>query len=304
MLRLPQNTALRAGLFMVCAMGSFVCNDTMVKILGEHLPVGEIIALRGLMAILIIGGICIKQGLLPELPKLAQRNVLMRSSLDVIATISFVTALMHMPIANLTAVMQAVPLAVALLSMVLLKEKVGWQRMVAIIAGFIGVLMIVKPSVSNAGIYELLTLLIVLSVALRDISTKRIPSRIPTFLVALGNAAFVTMGGFALSTVQGMVKPELWQIGLLALAAICLSSGYLFMVATLRLGELSGTAPFRYSVMVFAIISGVVVFGQFPDEIAILGMVLVVAAGLYAARREAKQAQNPAIRDIARTPAQ
>ena len=300
MLRLPQNTALRAGLFMVLAMGSFVCNDTMVKILGEHLPVGEIIALRGFMAMLIIGGICLRQGLLRDVPKLLQRNVLARSSLDVIATIAFVTALMHMPIANLTAVMQAVPLAVALLSMVILKEKVGWQRMLAIVAGFIGVLMIVKPSVSHASLYEFLTLLIVLSVALRDISTKRIPSRIPTFLVAFGNAGFVTAGGLALSTVQGMVKPEPWQLGLLALAALCLSSGYLFMVATLRLGELSGTAPFRYSVMVFAIISGVLVFGQFPDEIAMLGMALVVAAGLYAARREARQAARPAFSDSAR----
>ena len=300
MLRLPQNTALRAGLFMVLAMGSFVCNDTMVKILGEHLPVGEIIALRGFMAMLIIGVICLRQGLLRDVPKLLQRNVLARSSLDVIATIAFVTALMHMPIANLTAVMQAVPLAVALLSMVILKEKVGWQRMVAIIAGFIGVLMIVKPSISHASLYEFLTLLIVLSVALRDISTKRIPSRIPTFLVAFGNAGFVTAGGLSLSTMQGMVKPEPWQLGLLALAALCLSSGYLFMVATLRLGELSGTAPFRYSVMVFAIISGVLVFGQFPDEIAMLGMALVVAAGLYAARREALQAAKPAFSDNAR----
>ncbi len=303
MIRLPQNTALRAGLFMVLAMGSFVANDTIVKILGAHLPVGEIIALRGCMAMLMIGGICLRQGLLQDLPKLAQRNVLARSSLDVIATIAFVTALMHMPIANLTAVMQAVPLAVALLSMVFLREKVGWQRMAAIIAGFIGVLMIVKPSVNHAGIYELLTLLIVLSVALRDISTKRIPSRIPTFLVALGNAGFVTAGGLALAAFQGMVKPEPWELGLLALAAACLSSGYLFMVATLRLGELSGTAPFRYSVMVFAIISGVLVFGQFPDSITMLGMALVVAAGLYAARREAKQAARTAISDNARTTA-
>ena len=99
------------------------------------------------------------------------------------------------------------------------------------------------------------------------------------------------------------MRPEPWQLGLLTLAAACLSSGYLFMVATLRLGELSGTAPFRYSVMVFAIISGVLVFGQFPDTVAVLGMALVVAAGLYAARREAKQAAKPAFSDSARTTA-
>jgi len=286
---------------MVLAMGSFVANDTIVKLVGRSLPVGEIIMIRGAMAALLLFAICAWQGLLPQIPRAGQRSVLLRSLFDVAGTIAFVTALMHMPIANLTSVMQAVPLAVVLLSMVMLREKVGWQRMAAIIAGFIGVLMIVKPSVSHANLYEVLTLLIVMSVALRDISTKRIPSRIPTFLVALGNAGFVTAGGLALAAMQGMVKPEPWQLGLLALAAACLSSGYLFMVATLRVGDVTGTAPFRYSVMVFAILSGVLVFGEFPDGVAMLGMGLIVVSGLYAARREAIRAQK--LSDNARTPA-
>jgi drug/metabolite transporter (DMT)-like permease len=301
MLRLPQNTALRAGLFMVLAMASFVANDTIVKLVGRSLPVGEIIMIRGMMAFLLIGLICAWQGLLPQLPRIAQRNVLLRSLLDVIATIAFVTALMHMPIANLTSVMQAVPLAVVLLSMIVLKEKVGWRRMSAIIGGFVGVLMIVKPSVSTFNHYELLALLIVFAVAVRDILTKRIPARIPTFVIALGNAGFVTLGGAALALTQGMMQPELWQVGLLALAACFLSSGYLFMVATLRLGELTGTAPFRYSVMIFAILSGILVFGEFPDGIAILGMALIVVSGLYAAHREAIRAR--ALSDSARKPA-
>ena len=278
---------MRAGLFMVLAMGSFVANDTIVKVVGQSLPVGEIIMLRGFFAVLLIGGICLRQGLLPQVSLLANPGVLLRSSCDLVATIAFVTALMHMQIANLTAVMQAVPLAVVLLSIVFLREKVSWQQMAAIVAGFVGVLMIVKPSVSTFNIYELLALIIVFAVALRDILTKRIPVRIPTFLIALGNAAFISLGGAVLAASQGVQWPEGWQVALLALAAVFLSSGYLFMVATLRLGEISGTAPFRYSVMVFAIISGIFVFGQFPDAIAMLGMGLIVVAGLYAIRREA-----------------
>ena len=301
MIRLPQNTALRAGLFMVLAMGSFVANDTIVKLVGESLPVGEIIMIRGAMAALILFLICASQGLLPELPRIAQPAVLLRSLFDVIGTIAFVTALMHMQIANLTSVMQAVPLAVALLSMVFLKEEVGWRRMIAIVGGFIGVLMIVKPSVSSFNAYELLALLIVFAVAMRDILTKKIPARIPIFVIALGNACFVTLGGTALALSQGVEWPEPWQIGLLALAACFLSSGYLCMVATLRLGDVTGTAPFRYSVMVFAILSGIVVFGEFPDWIAILGMGLIVVCGLYAAHREALRAR--AVSDSARTTA-
>ncbi|WP_421695894.1 DMT family transporter [Aestuariivirga sp.] len=301
MFRLPQNTALRAGLLMVCAMASFVCNDTIVKIVGESLPVGELIALRGVMAMLLLGFICFWQGLLPELPKIRQRSILLRSSCDLFATIAFVTALVHMPIANLTSVMQAVPLAVALLSMMFLGEDVGWRRMIAIVGGFIGVLLIVKPSVASFNFYELLALLIVFFVALRDILTKRIPARIPVFVVAFANACFVTFGGAALALVQGVQWPELWQVGLLALAACFLSAGYLLMVATLRVGELTGTAPFRYSVMIFAIVSGILVFGEFPDGIAIAGMVLIVICGLYAAHREALRARD--LKDSAGRPA-
>ncbi len=297
MIPLPENQAMRAGLFMVLAMGSFVTNDTLIKIIGQSLPVGEIIMIRGFMAFLVIAAICVQQGVITGVSHLTTPVVIARNCLDLISTIAFVTALMHMQIANLTAVMQAVPLAVALLSMVVLREHVGMGRMTAIILGFIGVVMIVKPSIASFNIYEVLALIIVFCVALRDIVTKRIPARIPTFVIALGNAGFVTIGGAALCLMQGFQWPALWQFGLLAVAALALASGYLFMVATLRLGDLSGTAPFRYSIMVFAIISGVVVFREIPDGISILGMALIVVTGLYAAHREAK------LSDSARRPA-
>jgi drug/metabolite transporter (DMT)-like permease len=303
MVRLPKNTALRAGLYMVLAMGSFVCNDTLIKIVGESLPVGEIIMLRGFLAMLIILAICFQQGVIADAGLIGNRTVVVRACLDLVSTIAFVTALMNMQIANLTAVMQAVPLAVALLSMVFLKERVGWRRMSAIVLGFIGVVMIVKPSVASFNLFEALALLIVFAVAVRDLVTKRIPARIPTFLVALANAGFVTAGGAGLCLIQGVIWPAPWQFGLLALAAVFLASGYLFMVATLRLGDLSGTAPFRYSIMVFAIISGIAVFGELPDAISIGGMILIVGTGLYAAHREARLSEEK-LSNSARMPAQ
>ena len=292
---------------MVLAMGSFVTNDTLIKLVGNSLPVGEIIMVRGVIAMMLIGYICYRQGVIADLPHIGNRMVMLRACLDLASTIAFVTALMHMQIANLTAVMQAVPLAVALLSMVFLRERVGWRRMSAIVLGFIGVLMIVKPSVTSFNIYESLALLIVFAVAVRDLLTKRIPKRIPTFVIALANASFVTAGGAILCSIQGFTMPDARQFALLALAAVFLASGYLFMVATLRLGELSGTAPFRYSIMVFAIVSGIAVFGELPDGIAIFGMVLIVATGLYAAHREARlsdaRERAATLSDSARMPA-
>lgn len=282
---------------MVLAMGSFVANDTMVKLVGASLPVGEIIALRGIMAVFLIAAICASQRILPSLPQLRNRSVLARASLDLIATILFITALMHMQIANLTAVMQAVPLAVALLSVLFLGEKVGWRRSTAIVLGFIGVLLIVKPVPQTLTLYDFFALLVVIAVAVRDLVTRNIPSRVPTLIVALANAVFVTAGGVMLMVFQGYAMPQAWQIAYLAVAAVFLASGYTFMVATLRLGELSATVPFRYTIMIFAIASGVLVFGEFPDWLAMAGMVLIVATGLYAAHREAR------IKDISPTSA-
>ena len=297
MFTLPENTVLRAGLFMVLAMASFVANDTCVKLIGQSLPVGEIVAIRGILSSLFIAAICARQGVLGHWPLILTGPVMSRAALDLIGTLLFITALMHMNIANLTAILQAVPLAVAFLSALFLGERVGIGRWTAIAAGFIGVLMIVKPSPSSFTVYEGFALTIVFSLACRDIITRRIPGRIPTLIIALANAIFVTAGGIVLGFIQGWQMPALWQLGLLALASLFLGTGYMFMVATLRTGDLSATAPFRYSILLFAIFSGVAVFGEFPGRVAILGMILIAATGLYAAQRESQ------VKDTSRTTA-
>lgn len=293
----PNSSVIRAGTFMVLAMASFVSNDTMVKLVGKSLPVGEIITVRGVMSTLILLGICAYQGVLDALPMVKSRHVVTRATMDLIATILFIMALMHMQLANLTAILQVVPLAVALLSIILLGERVSWQRMAAIVIGFIGVLLIVKPSPSSFTLYDGFALFMVALLGVRDIATRRIPARIPTFVIALANALFVTLGGAVLWSFQGFVMPEPWQIATLACAAVFLSSGYLFMVATLRAGDLSATAPFRYSILIFAIFYGVVIFREIPDFYAILGMALIAGTGIYAAHRETRLSSS------ARTPA-
>lgn len=272
---------------MIIAMACFVLNDTCIKSIGTTLPLGEIISIRGVLSVLVIVTICVQQSVLGSVPLLFTPNVMARSLLDVAGTFMFLTALVHMPIANLTAILQSVPLAVVLVSVIFLKEKVGLRRTAAILTGFIGVLLIVRPTPSTFTIYELLALGIVFILAFRDLITKRIPAHIPTYIIALANACFVALGGIVFGLYQGFQDVALWQFGLLCAAAILLATGYMFMVATLRLGDLSATAPFRYSNVLFAIILGMVVFKEFPDGLSYVGMALVIAAGIYAAHREA-----------------
>lgn len=283
---------LRAGLYMIIAMACFILNDSCIKTIGTTLPLGQIITIRGVLSVMVVAMICAHQGVLGSVPSLFTPKVLARSLLDVAGTFLFLTALMHMPIANLTAILQSVPLAVVLVSVIFLKEKVGLRRAAAIVLGFVGVLLIVRPTPSTFTIYEVLALGIVFILAFRDLITKRIPDHIPTFIIALANASFVALGGVVFGLYQGFQSVALWQFGLLAAAATLLATGYVFMVSTLRLGDLSGTAPFRYSNVLFAIILGMVFFGEFPDALSYAGMVLIIAAGIYAAHREAKLSRS------------
>jgi drug/metabolite transporter (DMT)-like permease len=199
----PENDALRAGLYMVAAMACFILNDTCIKVIGTSLPLGEIISIRGVLSVLVIASICAHQGVLGSVTQAFTPKVIARSLLDVAGTFMFLTALRHMPIANLTAILQSVPLAVVLVSVIFLKEKVGLRRSAAIVAGFIGVVLIVRPTPSTFTVYEVIALGIVFTLAFRDLITKRIAAHIPTFIIALANASFVALGGTAFGLYQG-----------------------------------------------------------------------------------------------------
>jgi drug/metabolite transporter (DMT)-like permease len=201
---------------------------------------------------------------------------------------------MHMPIANLTSVMQAVPLLVIGFAALFLGERVGWRRILAIVVGLAGVLFIVKPSAASFTIYDGLSLGLIVAIALRDIVTRRMSLTLPTLIIVLANALFVTLSGFLLYPFEDWVALSPHHLLLLAAGGICLSFGYVCMVMTIRMGEIAQTAIYRYTVVIFALISGILVFGEFPDEWALAGIALIVASGVYALIRELKASRGRA----------
>ena len=287
-----QNHTLRAGLYMVITTACFVAGDTCIKLIGTSLPLGQVICLIGVVSSLFLLMVCGQQGILKSVPLIFTRTVLLRSLFDTMGSFMFVSALMHMPLANLSSVMQSVPLVVVAVGVIFLGEKAGLSRIAAVIAGFAGVLLIVKPSPQTITIYEFLAVGAVIVVAFRDLVTKRIPAHVPLLVIALANAIFISLSGFGAGLVQGFKTVEAWQWALLLGAGLFVTISYFFIVATVRLGDLSATAPFRYSEVVFAIIAGILVFGEYPDAISYVGMALVIAAGLFAAHREAAQARD------------
>ncbi|MGE3873274.1 MAG: DMT family transporter [Parvibaculaceae bacterium] len=286
----PAPSALRAGLVMIVAMASFTAGDTMTKLMAGEVPVGEIIFFRGVVATTLTALLAGKA--LSQAALVFQTGILVRSFSDLTGTILFITALMHIPIANLTAVMQAVPLLVIGFAALFLGETVGWRRILAILTGLTGVLFIVKPSPASFTIYDGLSLGLIVTIALRDIFTRRLNFDVPTMIIVFANAAFVMLSGLALYPFENWVTLQPRHLILLLCGGIFLTLGYVCMVLTIRMGDISSTAIYRYSVVLFALLSGMLVFGEFPDRWALIGIALIVLSGIYALMREMRARQE------------
>jgi drug/metabolite transporter (DMT)-like permease len=211
------------------------------------------------------------------------------------ATYFYLAALFHMPIANVTIIFQAAPLAVAAGAALVLGEHVGWRRWAAIVVGFLGVLMVVRPGLSGFDVHGLLVLVSVLFVTMRDLTTRAMPAAIPTLVVSLATALTVTAMGAALGLTEDWVRPSPVRLLQLASAAGFLAVGYVSIIFAMRSGALSVTASFRYVAVVFAIALGYVIWGDLPDAMTIAGSVVIVGSGLYTLYRERQAGRRAAI---------
>lgn len=271
---------------MVVAMACLIGNDSLIKLVSDTLPTGEIIFVRGVIATVLISLVAWHQGAFTNWRALRTPQIPMRIVGEVGATALFLTALFHMPIGTVTAVMQVVPLAVTAGSAIVLGEFVGWRRWMATFAGFIGVLLIIQPGTDNFNSWALLAVAAVFFVALRDLATRTIDRAIPTLLITALTAVSVTCLGLAMGIVETWSMPTATNFTMLTGAAVLLLCAYFLVIVAMRSGEIGAIAPFRYSIVVFALIAGFVIWGEIPDSLAAAGIVFVILAGLYTFMRE------------------
>jgi drug/metabolite transporter (DMT)-like permease len=204
-------------------------------------------------------------------------------------TYCYIMALLHIPIANTTIIFQAVPLTATAAAVVFLRERVGWRRWLAILIGFGGVLLVVRPGFSGFDAYSLLVLLSVVFVAFRDIWTQAMPSVIPTLLLTAVTSIVVAAMGLAMGLAEDWIRPSAVALLQLTAAAVLVAAGYFFVIAAMRLGEMSVTAPFRYVSVVFAIVLGYQIWDESPDALTLAGSGVIIAAGLYTLYREQRR---------------
>jgi len=276
----------RGILGMVASMMLFICNDALIKHVSETLPTGQIIFLRGLSATLLIAGLAVALGAWRQMPAVFDRPVLVRAAIDSLGTFLYLLALFNMPIANVTAVNLSVPLMLTICAAFLLREQVGWRRWSAVVAGFIGVLLVVQPAASGFNWFALVALAATATHAARDLLTRRIRSGIPSVIVTLSTAIVVTIASAGVSAIEGWQPLPMRELALLVVASAFLSGGYYLVIDCMRHGELSVVAPFRYTAMLWALLLGYLIWGDVPNLLAWFGIALLVGSGLYIFHRE------------------
>ncbi len=284
---MPASENLRGILFMCLSMAAFTVNDTFMKSVTQTLPLYQAIALRGGIAVSGLGLLALATGAFRY--RLGRKDgwlILVRSLADVAATILFLTALMHMPLENLSAILQALPLAVTLAAAVVYGDRIGWRRMTAILIGFAGVMIIIRPGTEGFDRYALLGLGSVACVVLRDIVVRRLRSDVPSALVALGAAVAVAAMGWIGTAVEGWQPMDGGQAAKILAAGLFLMVGYVCSVTAMRHGDIGLVAPFRYTSLLWAIALGWLAFGSLPDFWMLLGSAIVVGAGLFTLMRE------------------
>lgn len=281
------------GILLMCAsMLAFTLNDTFVKaVTSDGMPLFQAIVLRGSVATLGLLVLAARSpGGLQLLPKARDRLFIsLRTLGEVTATLTFLVALTHMPLANLSAIMQSLPLAVTLTAAFLLKAPIGWRRLTAIVVGFAGVLLIIRPGAADFDRWSVLGLASVACVVLRDLATRSFSAHLPSTTGAIWASVAVTVMGLLGVASEGWQPVSLRGVLETSAAAGFLIIGYLCAIKVMRVGDLSVVAPFRYTSLLFAILLGWARFGTLPDQMTLIGGAIVVASGVYMLLRERKR---------------
>jgi S-adenosylmethionine uptake transporter len=284
---------MRAALMMALSMTAFTVNDALMKLAAPNLPFFQQIVVRGILITVGLFILATLWGHLGYRPSRKDRALTaLRTFAEMFSTIFFLTALFSIPLANLSAILQSLPLTVTLAAAIFFGEPVGWRRFVAIGIGFVGVTIIIRPGMDGFSVYSLYGVAAVIGVTFRDLASRRLSKTIPSSRVALSAAVGVTV----MAGIGSLVMREHWvaltirEWFLIGGASVCLMAGYISAVGAMRLGEIGFVAPFRYASLLVALFLGYVLLDEWPDGWTLFGAGIVVATGLFTLYRERKNA--------------
>lgn len=270
---------------------TFVFSDVIAKLAMADWTVGQVLVVRGSIAVLLTMGIVLARGELVNIASLGRLPVLMRGLTEGTVTLLFMSALVMMPIADLTSILMLSPLVITALATLFFGEQVGWRRWTAIVVGFFGLLLVVQPGAARAlspdyGFAAMLGLISVFGVAARDLLTRKLGNSISATLLMVTTSLGSLGAGLVLSAYTPWKEFQIAPLLYCILAAVMVSFGNFMIILAFRGTDLSVVAPYRYSGVIWSILLGALVFGEWPNGLAVTGMLVIVASGIYLMHRE------------------
>ncbi|ESW66412.1 DMT transporter permease [Mesorhizobium sp. LSJC285A00] len=279
-----RNALLAGILLMLAGDFMFALNDAMGKWLVASFSVGQVVLIRSIGAFIVLGPMIANQGarrlFRMERPVLQILRVLATTA----DTALFYAAVVYLPLADVMSFYMAGPIYVAALSHFLLGEKVGWRRWAAIMVGFCGVLIILKPSSAAFSQSSLFALVGSLAFAFAIILSRRLRGTSDTTLVTWQTIGTLLVGG--VMTIGAWQTPSALDFGAMLLLGIVSCSAHLMITRALKLAPASTLAPLHYSLLLWAVIFGLAFFGDVPGPRILIGSAIVVLAGLFIFHRQ------------------
>jgi len=266
---------------MLAGTASFVTCDTFMKLAAEDLPPFQILFLRGIAASIACGVLVMVRGEGHAIAGVRNGRALMRAAAETLSVLCYIVALAQMPIADLIAIVQTAPLIVILGAAFLLRERIGAARVVVVLLGFAGALMVAQPGAAGISPAALLAFASAVMIAARDLIGRGVPTHIPVTVVAFVTNVMVMTGGAVLSfSIETWTAPTYRHLAFLGAAGLFVTLGHAGLLAAYRLGRTTVIAPFFYSFAPWALLAGVVVWRALPDPVALAGIALIIVSGV------------------------
>jgi drug/metabolite transporter (DMT)-like permease len=276
----------RGILAMVGGCAFFSANDAATKIAAQYLPVSQVVFTRAVFALAFAFLIILWRREVLAVRHVRNPYLLLRAFIEAFTGLLVIYSLTHMPIANMTAILLIQPFLMTAIGVLFLREQAGWRRWVAIFAGFAGMLLVMKPGTEGFNWVSLLVLFSACIAIARDLLVRKIGNDVPTTVISFSTALLAVPIGLMGSMVEDWQMPSTVPLVAIAISAFFLVIAFIFMVIAFRGTDVSVVSPFRYSIVIFAVFFGLTVFGEMPDALSILGIAIIVAAGLYMLHRE------------------
>jgi drug/metabolite transporter (DMT)-like permease len=276
------------GIFaMLAGAGLLTMSDAVTKHLTENYPLGQVLCLRQLAALLFILPYAWVVTGTRALRIVNGRGQLLRGALFLVGSIIVVVSLHHLPLSFVSVVLFSSPLFVAAVSAPILSERVYTYQWIAIAVGFVGVLLIVQPGTRGVEWIALLPVLGAFLNAIRDAITRRLSRTDTSMSILFWSGVIVCIGG--IFTVPLGWKPVDFDGGIWFLAAgLSNAAAHFMVIEAFRLGRAAIVAPFRYSGLLWAMLIGFLVWSEVPDLWMLTGAAIVVGAGVYMLQRSAR----------------